>query len=230
VTPSKQATINGIIFDFDGTLLDSAPDLMATVNKILKLEGRRPVTLNEVQGMIGDGMPTLLERALNATGGIPSDAVLKNSIQQFVDIYTGEDAELNHLYPGAVKTLQSLKEQGFTLALCTNKPITPTMAIVRKLDIEQYFSAISGGDSIPKIRKPDPRHLLAIIEELGMTPKQVVMIGDKEHDIHCARDAGVHSLLVSFGYAKMPLGEIGADAIIDHLPDVADAVQMLSHN
>ena len=227
MTPSKQATISGIIFDFDGTLLNSAPDLMATVNKILKLEGRRPVTLNEVQGMIGDGMPTLLERSLNATGGIPSDEVLNNSIQQFIEMYTGEDAELDHLYPGAVETLQNLKQRSFTLALCTNKPIAPTMAIVKKLDIEQYFSVISGGDSIPKIRKPDPRHLLAVVEDLDMTTEQVVMIGGKEHDIHCARDAGVRSLLVSFGYAKMPLAEIGANAIIDHLADVEDAVARL---
>ena len=228
MTTPKQDTITGIIFDFDGTLLDSAPDLMATVNKILKSENRRPVTLHEVQGMIGDGMPTLLERSLHATGGIPSEAVLKASIEQFITIYTGEDAELNHLYPGAVETLQSLKQQGFTLALCTNKPIAPTLAILRKLEIEQYFSAISGGDSIPKIRKPDPRHLLAVIDALGMTLEQAVMIGDKEHDIHCARDAGVRSILVSFGYAKMPLAEIGADAIIDHLSDVAGAVARLA--
>ena len=149
MTPSKQATISGNIFDFDGTLLDSAPDLMATVNKILESEGRRPVTLTEVQGMIGDGVPKLLERSLKRNRRHTERSHAQSLNHQFINIYTGEDAELDHLYPDAVETLHSLKQQGYTLALCTKKPIAPTLTILRKLDIEQYFGAISGGDSIP---------------------------------------------------------------------------------
>ena len=228
MTPPKQGTISGVVFDFDGTLIDSAPDLMFSVNKILKTAGRRAVTLEEVQGMIGDGMPVLLERSFRATGDVPEESALKAYTQQFIENYNGEDADPDHLYPGVAETLQSLKQQGFTIGLCTNKPITPTLAILRKLDIEHFFSAISGGNSIPGIRKPDPRHLLAVIEELGLRPDQAVMIGDKEHDINCAKGAGVKSIIVSFGYANGPVEDIGADAIIDHLTDVSDTMMRLA--
>ena len=225
MTSPKQGTIKGIIFDFDGTLLDSAPDLMATVNRILEPAGRRPVTLGEVQGMIGDGAIKLIERAFAATGGVPDQEEFKGLSKQFIDIYTGEDAETDHLYPGAIETLQTLKRQNFTLGLCTNKPIAPTQTIIKNLDIECYFSAVSGGNSIPGISKPDPRHLLNVIEELGLTPESCVMIGDKEQDIYCAKDAGVRSILVSFGYAKLPLEEIGADRIIDILTEVPAVIE-----
>ena len=227
MTSPKQGTITGIVFDFDGTLLDSAPDLMMSVNKILEPAGRRPVTLSEVQGMIGDGMPVLLKRAFRATGELPDEKVLKAHTQHFFDIYTGEDAELDHLYPGAVETLRNLANQGFALGLCTNKPIAPTRIILRKLNIEQYFDAISGGDSIDGIRKPDPRHLLSVVDDLGITPDQAVMVGDKEHDIQCAKGAGMRSVIVSFGYANGPVHEIGADAVIDHLIDVSDTITHL---
>ena len=228
MTPPKQGTISGVVFDFDGTLIDSAPDLMFSVNKILKTAGRRAVTLGEVQGMIGDGMPVLLERSFRATGDLPEEGALKAYTQRFIENYSGADAKPDHLYPGVAETLQSLKQQGYTLGLCTNKPIAPTLAILRKLKIERFFSAISGGNSIPGIRKPDPRHLLAVIDELGLRPDQAVMIGDKEHDINCAKGAKVRSIIVSFGYANGPIEDIGADAIIDHLLETADAVARLA--
>ncbi len=216
--------IRGIVFDLDGTLIDSAPDLMITTNKVLDKAGRRAITLEEAQAMIGDGIHKLIERAFAATGGLPEPEALKDHTRQFLGIYTGEDADPSHLYPGALETLKILKDAGYALGLCTNKSIAPTLAILKKLTLNQYFIAISGGDSIDGIRKPDPRHLLAVIEDIGTTPSAAIMIGDKEHDIHCAKDAGVRSILVSYGYAKIPHEEINADVIVDHLSDVPGAL------
>ncbi|MEX2449459.1 MAG: phosphoglycolate phosphatase [Rhodospirillales bacterium] len=228
MTKPTQGTIKAIIFDLDGTLIDSAPDLRVTANKILAAAGRRAVTLEEVQGMIGDGMPTLMTRCFRATGGLPAESEIKAHIRAFLEVYTGEDVEPEHLYPGAAETLEALKGAGFTLGLCTNKNYGPTMTILKKLNLAHYFASISGGDSVPGIRKPDPGHLVAVMQAIGIAPAAAVMVGDKIHDVSCAHGAGLKAIAVSFGYASMPMAELGADAVVDSLTEVPGAVARLA--
>ncbi|MEQ8195946.1 MAG: phosphoglycolate phosphatase [Rhodospirillales bacterium] len=220
--------IKAVIFDLDGTLIDSAPDLMMTANRILTAAGRRTVGLEEVQGMIGDGMPTLMTRCFKATGGLPGESEMKAHIRTFLEVYTGEDVEPDHLYPGAADTLETLKGAGFTLGLCTNKNYGPTMTIMKKLNLARYFAAISGGDSVPGVRKPDPGHLRAVMQAIGIAPDQAVMVGDKIHDVDCAHGAGLKAIAVSFGYASRPMEELGADAVVDSLADVPATVARLN--
>jgi len=217
-----------IVFDLDGTLIDSAPDLRVALNHLLAEYGRPALELAPVVKMIGDGVRKLVERGFAATGPAAPDAELDGLTERYLHFYEGHAADLSRPFPGAEAAVAHFHGRGLALGVCTNKPQAATMEILKTFGLDGYFQTVVGGDFLDGIRKPDPRHLLAVIERLGVTPHEAVMVGDNEHDMAVARAAGVPVVAVTFGYAKCPAAELGADMLIGHFDELADALGRLS--
>lgn len=218
-----------LIFDLDGTLIDSAPDVCASVNRVLTVNGRRALTLDEVKNMIGWGGRVLVEKALALTGepGNPDD--IDRALQGFLDNYAANPVEYTTLFPGVLEALERFEADGVNMGICTNKPTKTTSPVLEALGLERFFKLVSCGDSVPH-RKPDGRHVLLVAEGLGATVETAAMVGDSENDITAAIDAGVKSVAVTFGYAHAPTVELGADALIDRFEDLPDALAAISEN
>ena len=228
---SLGSKFKAVVFDLDGTLVDSAPDLQAAMNRMLAQIGRDELSVEAVTGMIGDGVPKLVERGLEASGGIPDgDAVegLAKMLSKFADEYKGHGTELTKPYPGVIETLANLRQAGIAMAVCTNKPQAATMEILEALDLARYFNAALGGDALDGIRKPDPKHLIAALDAVGATPGEAVMVGDHLNDLAVARATGSPAVLCTYGYSRVPVTELGADAVIDAFDQLPDALANLS--
>ena len=214
-----------LVFDLDGTLIDSVPDLHTCINSLLGSDGRRLLELRELTRMVGDGVPALVRRAYEATGGVPGN--LEDCIRRYLVLYGAALADKTVPYPGVVETLELLRGAGHRMAVCTNKPYGPTMEILGALGLAQFFSAVAGGDSLP-VRKPDAGHLLGLLEMLDSGPERAVMIGDSLNDIQVAINAGVRSIAVSYGYRRQPVDELGADIVVDSFSEIPAALARLS--
>ena len=216
-----------VVFDLDGTLIDSVPDIQAALNWLMARVGRRAVTRDEVVGMVGDGVPKLVERGFLATGGLP-DGGLEAPTAEFTRHYEANAATRTRPFPGAEAALEALRGAGCTLAVCTNKPAGATAEILGALDLARFFAAVAGGDTLPGVRKPDPRHLLHVLDQLGAAPEDAVMVGDSHNDVNVAKAAGVATVAVTFGYAHGPVQDLGADVLIDHFDDLVPALGRLA--
>jgi phosphoglycolate phosphatase len=219
-----------LLCDLDGTLVDSLPDLAAAIGDLLAGEGRPGLSPGAVAAMVGDGVPKLIERALAATGAVPPAAELAALVTRYMPIYEARMTELTRPYPGAIEALRALKDAGWRLAVCTNKPEAPSRAIVAGLGFDGLFEAISGGDSLP-VKKPDPGHLLGLLEELGAAPDTAVMLGDSANDVLAAKAAGLPAIAIahahSYGYGGTPARELGADRVIECFAELPAALAAL---
>ena len=177
--------IEAVVFDLDGTLVDSAPDLQTAINRLLAEDGRRPLELDEVIGMIGDGATKLVERAYAATGGAGRDPA--DLTGRFLAHYEGNAAVRTRPFPGVPETLAELGRRGMALGVCTNKPEAATREVLRDLDLARWFGAVVGGDSLPGVRKPDAAPLLAVLEQLNAAPAAAVMVGDNAERVDTHR-------------------------------------------
>ncbi len=213
------------IFDLDGTLVDSLPDLLQALNKLLAEHGRRTLAADEVRRMVGNGVHKLVERGFDAPGE-PAGERLNDLAGRFMQLYAGHTIDHSRPYPGVEQALEKLVASGWTLAVCTNKPYQPAVEMLDGLGLARYLKVITGGDSCP-FRKPDPRHVLATIEALGATPAATVFVGDSPNDAEAARAAGLALVLVSFGYTRVPAAELGADVVIDHFEELAGALERI---
>ncbi|TCS61604.1 phosphoglycolate phosphatase [Varunaivibrio sulfuroxidans] len=223
IDTTHRGPLKAVLFDLDGTLIDSAPDLHGAANHMLTALGRREVSLREVQMMIGDGVPMLVQRCFAATGDTPDADALAEHTRRYVEYYEPRSTVLTALYPGATDALAALKDRGVGLAICTNKVGGATMEILAKLGIDHYFDCVIAGDTLPGIKKPDPRHLGAALERLETTAENAVMIGDNANDVIAAHGANLPIVLLGHGYTKIPVHELGGEAVIDHfdqLPQV----------
>jgi phosphoglycolate phosphatase len=214
--------LKAVIFDLDGTLIDSAADLREALNQALASLGRRSLTVREVTTMIGDGIVRLTERALAATGEPLTDMSLDRAVSAVRDAYASRPPSA--LYDGARETLVALSEQGIALALCTNKPADATHRILDQLGLTQCFQAVAGGDSYPT-KKPDPMPVRGLLAQLGVTPATAAMVGDSSNDIMAGRAAGLTTVAVTYGYSLVPVHDLGADLVVDCLTDVIKALQ-----
>jgi phosphoglycolate phosphatase len=214
------------IFDLDGTLVDSLPDLLRALNALLAEHGRRPLVVDEVRMMVGDGVHKLVERGFDATGAAAGTR-LDELARRFVDLYEGHTIDHSRPFPGAEQALADLTAAGWTLAVCTNKPYQASVEMLEGLGLARYLKVITGGDSTP-YKKPDPRHVLATLESLGATPAQAVFVGDSPNDAEAARAAGLPLVLVTFGYTRVPVTELGADVLIDSLGELSGALERLA--
>lgn len=210
---------NILVFDLDGTLVDSAPDLHRCLNAVLAEQGRAAVSLADIRAMVGDGAAKLVERGFADTGTPVEAAALPALVQRFLRHYSAGRHALTRVFPGVVETLAQLRERGCRLGVCTNKPYGPTMEILEILGLTGYFGAVTGGDSLP-VRKPDPGHLLGTLDLLGAAANHAAMIGDSANDVAVARAAGMPALVVRYGYTRVPVEELGADAVIDRFDEI----------
>ncbi len=200
------------VFDLDGTLVDSAPDLRAALNRLMGTRGLAPFALPEVIALVGDGARALVERALAARGAAFDAAAL----DAFLADYTAHAAVETRPFPGIPAALDALEAAGWRLALCTNKPEAAARELLAALGLAHRFAALGGGDSFPT-RKPDPGHLLATLRAAGGKPEDAVMIGDHHNDIAAAAGAGVPAVFAGYGYGPRamaggaPVAESAAD-------------------
>ncbi|MBT3991892.1 MAG: phosphoglycolate phosphatase [Rhodospirillaceae bacterium] len=216
------AKFEAILFDLDGTLVDSAADLRRALNSTLAEQLRNSLDISEVKAMIGDGIAKLVERGFAATGPTPKADTLATLITRFSLHYDQNILAHTKLYPGVLEALRLLRVQGCRLGVCTNKPEAQAREILKGLNADLYFDVVTGGDSTDR-RKPDPKPVLQALSQLGGTPETALFIGDSVNDAEAARRAGVASILVSYGYEQADLETLGAACIIDdfaHLPDI----------
>jgi phosphoglycolate phosphatase len=212
-----------IIFDLDGTLVDSAGDLTASLNHALSVLGRPAIDPASVRAMVGHGARKLLERGLAATGEMTADLVEKG-VRPFLDYYGANIATHTRPFQGVEQTLDALAGQGLRLAICTNKPVALAEQLIGELGWASRFHALLGADSRPW-RKPDPRHLTETLAAAG--GRRAIFVGDSRTDAETARAARVPLVLVAFGYSTEPVDALGADHVIGHFPDLIPAVGVI---
>lgn len=211
-----------VVFDLDGTLVDSRLDLAASANALLEGFGARPLAVEQVVAMVGEGARVLVERVLRAAG---VDADLPKALEQFLEIYDDKLADHTHLYPGVLDTLRAL-DGAAVVALLTNKPGHHTGRLLAALEIRQFFSTVIGGDSqFP--RKPDPAGLLHLIDLNGVSPQTTIMVGDSMVDVETAQRAFARVCVARYGFGRLPDdGSFGPEALIAREP--SDLLQLLT--
>lgn len=215
-----------IVFDLDGTLVDSAPDLAATLNHILASEGLPAASEAEVHRMVGRGARTLITRAFAANGRTLAPERLEELFDAFLIHYEANIDGATRPFDGVTAALDRFEAEGWTLAVCTNKTERLARLLLAKLGMAERFATIVGQETFG-ITKPDPRHILMTIEAVGGDPARAVMVGDSVNDIDAAKAAGVPVVAVTFGYTDRPVTELGPDVIIDHFDGLWDAVRGL---
>lgn len=201
-----------IVFDLDGTLVDTAADLSASLNHALATLGRPPVPSADVRHMVGQGARRLLERGLAVSGPVTPELV-EAGVGPFLDYYGANIATHSRPFEGVEAALEVLAGHGFGLAICTNKPVRLAASLVEALGWDGRFRALLGADSRP-FRKPDPRHLVDTVAQAG--GRHAIFVGDSKTDADTALAAGVPLILVDFGYSDAPVATLGADRVISH--------------
>jgi len=213
-----------ILFDFDGTLIDSAPDLAAAVNHMLAQLGRPPFEETRIRGWVGNGARTLVERALRAAYGENAPlapAFVDDALERFMAHYAEHLAVHTVAYPHVVDVLGRLSRKGFRLGIVTNKPHAFVEPILQSLGMDALFELTLGGDSLP-LKKPDPLPLLHACETLGIPAERCVMVGDSKNDILAAKSAGMHCIGLGYGYNYgEDLAAYGPDLVLSDFGAVA---------
>ena len=216
-----------VVFDLDGTLAETAGDLIATLNAVLAREGLPPVDADEARGMIGAGARALIERGFAAGGAELLPDRLDALYAVFLAHYAAHLSDASHLFPGVAAALDRLSAAGYRLAVCTNKVEAHSVALLAALGVAERFAAICGRDTFP-YAKPDPRHLTLTIARAGGDPARAVMVGDSRTDVAAARAAGVPVVAVPFGYTDVPVEALDPDLVVAHYDDLFAAVERLA--
>lgn len=208
------------VFDLDGTLADTAPDLAAALNAVLASEGVPPLPFERARDMIGAGARSLIMRGIREAGlPVVDEARLERMFGDFLDYYGRNLLNETKLFPGVPEALDRFRAEGWVLAVCTNKYENHSLELLDLLGIADRFAAICGRDTFPYF-KPDPRHLTLTIERAGGSPSRAVMVGDSQTDISTARAANVPVVAVPFGYSEIPVAELAPDRLISHFDEL----------
>jgi phosphoglycolate phosphatase len=218
-SPASQLSHTAIAFDLDGTLVDTAPDLVAALNATLRQDGLSGFAVETMRPMVGQGARALLQRAAHAHG-VDFDAPRLDALtEQFIAHYRDAIAVESRPFPGCIAVLEALSQAGVTISVCTNKRTGLAQALLSALHMDHYFKAIVGSDSVAA-RKPHPDHFWAAIDQAGGDRAHSIMIGDSEADVGAAIAAGRPVVMVGFGYLDQPAKAYGATAIIDHFDEL----------
>jgi phosphoglycolate phosphatase len=215
-----------LLFDLDGTLADTAPDLCAALNAVLAANGRAAVPESSVKALIGGGAAEMVRRALDRTGGPVPPERFERMWRHFLAVYETRCADRSTVWPGAIEALDEAAAAGVRLGLCTNKIGRLTSRVLAGLGLAKYFPVVVAGDTLA-VQKPHPDHLLEAVRRLAGDPRRTIMIGDSEADIAAANAAGLMSVCVGFGYSPKPCAELGASRLIAHYAELPDAVASL---
>jgi phosphoglycolate phosphatase len=215
-----------LIFDLDGTLVDTAPDLLEALNFALAREGRPPVDPEELRRLVGRGARVLISEAFKMAVGPADPGAAERMFSSFIEHYRDHIADQSRPFPGVVETLEAQKAEGARLGVLTNKPHDLTLKLLDALGLSPLFEAVYGQGRKPYF-KPDPRIFEDIVAEMGGRGPGALMIGDSISDVEVARAAGAPVLLVSFGYTPEPARTLGADAVVDDFRDIPATARRL---
>lgn len=212
-----------VIFDLDGTLAETAGDLMAALNVVLGREGIAPLPVEQARTLLGAGGRALIQRGFAVSGRSLEPPQLERLFADFLADYESHIAARSHLFPGVEAALDALHRSGCAVAICTNKMEKTSLMLLDALGVADRFRAICGQDTFG-FHKPDARTLPAVITRAGGDPRRTVMVGDSVTDIAAARNAGIPVIAVDFGYTDTPVGELGPDRVISHFDALPAAV------
>ncbi|MCF3642777.1 phosphoglycolate phosphatase [Rhizobium sp. TRM95111] len=212
-------TASLIVFDLDGTLIDTAADLVASLNHTIGVEGLEPVGFGDLTYLVGHGGQVMIRRAFELRGRTLSEPDLARMLGVFVEHYAAGMPGLSAPYPGLVEAMDRLSAGGHRLAVCTNKLEMLAKRLIQGLGMTTRFAAITGGDTFA-VRKPDAGHLLGTVRLAGADPARTVMIGDSRNDMLVARNAGVPSIAVPFGYSDVPVESLEPSHVIAHFDEL----------
>ncbi len=226
MTASPDLSGAAIAFDLDGTLVDTAPDLIGTLNGVLAEHGHPSLPLEASRWLVGQGARAMLERGFGAVGETLAADRMDRLFDRFISLYRDRIARESRPFPGVVDALDQLQQAGARLVVCTNKPTGLSCALLDALGLSQHFAAIVGPD-LAGASKPDARHLAYAVEAAGGALARALMVGDSGADVGAARAAGAPVIAVSFGYTEVAARDLGADLVIDHFDQLADAARRL---
>jgi phosphoglycolate phosphatase len=215
-----------LVFDLDGTLIDTAPDLVAATNHVMSRLGLSPVSEKSIRGFVGHGALAMVKEAAAAQGRVLDQQELYDLFEVFIVHYTANIANHSKPYDGVLAALKSCKESGAVLAVCTNKIEAHARAVLDALSMSHYFAAVTGRDTL-HVFKPDPGHLTGTIALAGGHAARAIMIGDSETDVRTAQAARIPVVAVDFGYSIEPIASFAPDAIISHYSHLPGALQIL---
>jgi len=217
-----------VVFDLDGTLAETAPDIMRTLNVILEQEGLAALPVERARDLVGAGARALIERGFAASGRTLDADRLEALFETFLGVYADGVAGNSFIHEGVTDALDDLAAEGFVFAVCTNKPERHSKLFLDHFDLSRRFAAIAGRDSF-SVCKPDPRHLTETIALAGGDPARAVMVGDSRTDVNTARAAGIPVVCVPFGYTDVPVEALLPDRVIHHFSELPAAVRELLH-
>ena len=212
-----------IAFDLDGTLVDTAEDLIGALNLVLSEIKVSAIPIEKARNLVGRGARALIVRGLTAAGVTASDSEVDALQRRFIDLYRDHIADHSKPFDGLMPCLDQLKAMRARLCVCTNKPYALSVLLLERLDLLDRFEAVFGADSVPN-KKPDPAHLKACADAVGLPLDQTLLIGDSETDHLTSRNANRPSILFSFGYSDPPVGDLKADYVLDHYDQLIPAI------
>jgi phosphoglycolate phosphatase len=215
-----------IVYDLDGTLADTAEDLVATLNWLLAREGLKPMPVESAGSLVGAGARALIERGFAASGRSLDPQAMEALFADYLGYYSAHIMVRSRLYPGVDKALGAFERLGFRQAVCTNKTESLAKLLIAKLGIAERFAFVCGQDTFG-IGKPDPKPLLRTISASGGASERAIMVGDSGIDILTARAANVPVIAVDFGYADMPVADLAPDRVISHFDELMSACDAL---
>ncbi len=212
-----------VAFDLDGTLVDTAPDLIGALNYVLGRARLEPVGMKDVGMLVGRGAKVMIERGFAMRGVTLPGSEIDRNFDAFLDFYDKHIADHSKPYPGVKEALDEIAQSGARMLVCTNKPEKYSVKLLDLLGLASRFDFIAGADTF-SMKKPHPGHLIHAVEKAGGDISSAILIGDSNVDVATARAAGVPVIAVSFGYSDVPAAQLNADRVVDHFKEVPAAV------
>ena len=216
-----------VVYDLDGTLIDSAKDMQVAVSRVLADHGLPAVTEDDVRNYMGQGSKVTMGKAFAKYGRTLDDGALSAVTREFVRYYEADPVGHTIAFAGVSEVVARFARLGLRQGVCTNKFERPSRMILEHLKLMPPIADVAGADTFP-VRKPDPKHILMLVERMGGSADRAVMIGDSIHDVHAAHGAGLPAVLVSWGYTDKPASELGAEQVIERFGELPQALERIA--